>query len=78
VFNKFGPHYCREDALQQQFDVVAGAAAAQAAAAGQEAPLTLDYFDIKPTRIEDVAFSYLHRYREGGHFARVRGYHGSS
>jgi uncharacterized protein YbjT (DUF2867 family) len=76
VFNTYGPHFCKEDAIQQQTDVVAGTAAAKALAEGKEAPLDLDYLGIQPMRIEDAAFSYLYRYREGGHFARVKGYHG--
>lgn len=30
---------------------------------------------ITPTPIEKIAFSYLHRYRQGGHYAIEKGYH---
>jgi hypothetical protein len=30
---------------------------------------------IKPTPIEKVAFNYLYRFREGGHFPFAQGYH---
>jgi len=33
-------------------------------------------FGVTPTPIEKVAFSYLHRYREGGHFIIAQGNHG--
>lgn len=38
--------------------------------------LTFKDFNIKPTLIEKVAFNYLHRFREGGHFIDTTGYHG--
>ena len=38
--------------------------------------LTFADFGIAPTPIEKIAFSYLHRYREGGHFIIAKGYHG--
>ncbi|GMH55090.1 hypothetical protein TrLO_g5801 [Triparma laevis f. longispina] len=31
--------------------------------------------DIEPTKIEKIAFSYLHRFRAGGHFIMSEGYH---
>jgi NADH dehydrogenase (ubiquinone) 1 alpha subcomplex subunit 9 len=37
--------------------------------------LTLEDFGIQPMPIEREAFMYLHFYRFGGHFHRVRGYH---
>jgi NADH dehydrogenase (ubiquinone) 1 alpha subcomplex subunit 9 len=40
-----------------------------------EGALTLDNLNIKPTPIESVAFSYLHRFRAGGHFINTDGYH---
>lgn len=66
VFNNRGPYYCLEDAVQQQLDIVA---------TDDANVLRFDYFDMKPTRIEDVAFNYLYRYRKGGHFTKARGYH---
>lgn len=36
---------------------------------------TLKDFGIKATPIEKIAFSYLHRFREGGHFKLEKGYH---
>ena len=38
---------------------------------GGEDVLTFADFGMAPTPIEKVAFSYLHRYREGGHFLVV-------
>lgn len=38
--------------------------------------LTFADFGISPTPIEKIAFNYLHRYREGGHFIIAKGYHG--
>jgi len=38
--------------------------------------LTFADFGIAPTPIEKIAFSYLHRYREGGHFIIAQGFHG--
>ncbi|KAG5180835.1 NADH dehydrogenase [Tribonema minus] len=69
VLNPRGPHFCMEDAKRQHMDVV------MPDLTGRADALTFEHFDIKPTRIEDVAFSYLYRYRKGGHFARTRGYH---
>ena len=43
---------------------------------GGEGVLTFADFGMAPTPIEKVAFSYLHRYREGGHFIIAQGYHG--
>lgn len=37
--------------------------------------LTMADFGITATPIEKEAFSYLHRFREAGHFGRVDGYH---
>mmetsp|Transcript_1350 Transcript_1350/g.2993 ORF Transcript_1350/g.2993 Transcript_1350/m.2993 type:complete len:416 (-) Transcript_1350:99-1346(-) len=37
--------------------------------------LTMEDLGIKATPIEKEAFSYLHRFREAGHFERVDGYH---
>ncbi|GMI42639.1 hypothetical protein TeGR_g5046, partial [Tetraparma gracilis] len=37
--------------------------------------LTLENLGIKPTPIETIAFSYLHRFKAGGHFIHVDGYH---
>jgi NADH dehydrogenase (ubiquinone) 1 alpha subcomplex subunit 9 len=37
--------------------------------------LTMEDFGITATPIEKEAFSYLHRFREAGHFGRVDGYH---
>ena len=63
-----GPLYTQEDAIQQTMDVVL-----------KPNPEFMSYsdFDIQPKRMEDVAFSYLHRFRSGGHFVRAKGYHGN-
>ena len=37
--------------------------------------LTYKDLDITPTKMEDVAFRYLHRFRAGGHFITYEGYH---
>ena len=37
--------------------------------------LTLADLGIEPVSMERVAFDYLGRYRVGGHFAEVEGYH---
>jgi len=42
---------------------------------GQDKILTLEDLGITATGIEKEAFSYLHRFREAGHFGRVDGYH---
>lgn len=36
---------------------------------------TLKDLDIEATPIEKIAFNYLHRFREGGHFSLAKGYH---
>lgn len=41
----------------------------------KDAVFTMKDLHINATPIEKVAFSYLHRYRPGGHFSRVAGYH---
>jgi NADH dehydrogenase (ubiquinone) 1 alpha subcomplex subunit 9 len=69
VLNTRGPYYCLEDALRQEVDVIPPETTAERGVLG------FDHFNQKPTRIEDVAFSYLYRYRKGGHFVRERGYH---
>mmetsp|Transcript_26349 Transcript_26349/g.39059 ORF Transcript_26349/g.39059 Transcript_26349/m.39059 type:complete len:403 (+) Transcript_26349:124-1332(+) len=44
---------------------------------GEDAILTLKDFGIDAVRIEKIAFEYLHRFRDGGHFELVDGgYHG--
>ena len=37
--------------------------------------LTFKDLDVTPTKMEDVAFRYLHRFRAGGHFITYEGYH---
>lgn len=37
--------------------------------------LTFKDLEITPTKMEDVAFRYLHRFRAGGHFITYEGYH---
>lgn len=39
--------------------------------------LSLKSFGIEPTPVEKIAFSYLHRFRKGGHFLLAEGYHGT-
>ena len=46
-----------------------------AAQNSKDAIITMDDLGVAQTPIEKVAFSYLHRYREGGHFDKVEGYH---
>mmetsp|Transcript_16441 Transcript_16441/g.27294 ORF Transcript_16441/g.27294 Transcript_16441/m.27294 type:complete len:388 (-) Transcript_16441:167-1330(-) len=36
---------------------------------------TMENLGVKQTPIEKIAFNYLHRYRSGGHFQEVTGYH---
>ena len=36
---------------------------------------TLSDLGITPTPIEKIAFSYLHRFRTGGHYVLAQGYH---
>jgi NADH dehydrogenase (ubiquinone) 1 alpha subcomplex subunit 9 len=62
-----GPLYTREDAIQQQESVMLSP---------NSSAMTFADFGIEPARMEEVAFSYLHRFREGGHFVRAKGYHG--
>lgn len=42
---------------------------------GDDKILTLEDMGISATPIEKEAFTYLHRFREAGHFGRVDGYH---
>jgi NADH dehydrogenase (ubiquinone) 1 alpha subcomplex subunit 9 len=37
--------------------------------------LDMSDLDIVPTSMDKVAFEWLHRFREGGHFTLVEGYH---
>ncbi len=37
--------------------------------------MTFADMGIAPTPMEKIAFKYLHRYRLGGHFVHVSGYH---
>lgn len=37
--------------------------------------LTLADLDVVPVSMDKVAFDYLHRFRPGGHFTVVQGYH---
>mmetsp|Transcript_100815 Transcript_100815/g.289260 ORF Transcript_100815/g.289260 Transcript_100815/m.289260 type:complete len:439 (+) Transcript_100815:31-1347(+) len=37
--------------------------------------VTLEDLDIRPVRVEEIAFQYLHRFRKGGHFVLHEGYH---
>lgn len=41
---------------------------------GEDKILTMADLGVSQTEVEKVAFSYLHRYRFGGHFGRVDGY----
>eukprot|EP01084_Bolivina_argentea_P106078 189940_1 len=61
-----GPIYTIEDAVQQTISVVRKE---------NSDALTFEDLGITPTRMEDVAFSYIHRFRQKGHFALVKGYH---
>jgi len=62
------PLWTEDDvALDQRDDVVAPDTDA----------LTFQDFGVVPTPIEKIAFAYLHRYREGGHFIIAQGFHGS-
>lgn len=44
---------------------------------GNDKILTMKDFGIEATPMEKVAFSYLHRFRSGGHFQLVEGYQGN-
>ena len=44
-------------------------------AEGSEEILGFDVLGMETTKIERVAFSYLHRFRTGGHFAMTEGWH---
>lgn len=37
--------------------------------------LTLNTLGIEPVSMDRLAFDYLHRFRPGGHFVKVEGYH---
>ena len=37
--------------------------------------LTLKDLEIEPSSLDRIAFDYLHRFRKGGHFTLVSGYH---
>jgi hypothetical protein len=37
--------------------------------------LTFKDLGIEPTSMDKMAFDYLHRFRPGGHFTMVQGYH---
>jgi hypothetical protein len=37
--------------------------------------LTLKDLNIEPMSMDKVAFEYLHRFRQGGHFTLAEGYH---
>ena len=37
--------------------------------------MTFADLNIEPTSMERVAFDYLHRFRRGGHFRQIKGYH---
>ena len=37
--------------------------------------LTFKDIDIQPASMDKVAFDFLHRFRPGGHFTIVKGYH---
>lgn len=37
--------------------------------------LTMKDLNIEPSNMERVAFEFLHRFREGGHFRLAKGYH---
>ena len=37
--------------------------------------LTLKDLDIEASSMDKMAFDYLHRFRPGGHFTMVQGYH---
>lgn len=36
---------------------------------------TLQDLNIEPVHMDQMAFDYLHRFRKGGHFTLVKGYH---
>mmetsp|Transcript_12636 Transcript_12636/g.37577 ORF Transcript_12636/g.37577 Transcript_12636/m.37577 type:complete len:380 (-) Transcript_12636:34-1173(-) len=61
------PLWTPDDVLMEQLDVVVRP---------DTEALTFADFGITPTPIEKIAFAYLHRYREGGHFIIAQGYHG--
>ena len=61
------PLWTPDDVAMEQMDVVVRP---------DTEALTFADFGITPTPIEKIAFAYLHRYREGGHFIIAQGYHG--
>lgn len=60
------PLWTRDDVVLHQVDTVVSP---------DSEVLTFEDFGLVPTPIEKSAFSYLHRYREGGHFVIAKGYH---
>jgi len=60
------PRWTEDMALQQSTDQILDPATPN---------LTFKDLGIKPTPMEKVAFMYLHRYRQGGHFILAEGYH---
>jgi len=62
------PHLTVDDVQLAQIDAVA-------AHDGAADILSFADLDITPTPIEKIAFSYLHRFRAGGHFILAKGMH---
>lgn len=60
------PFLTRDLVLQMQEDVVAKP---------DEDLLTFKDINIQPSSLDKVAFDFLHRFRPGGHFTIVKGYH---
>lgn len=42
---------------------------------GEENVFTFADLGIEPSHMEKVTYEYLHRFRKGGHFTTVQGYH---
>uniref|UniRef100_A0A7S3JY87 RmlD-like substrate binding domain-containing protein n=1 Tax=Aureoumbra lagunensis TaxID=44058 RepID=A0A7S3JY87_9STRA len=59
------PHWTIDDVQLAQVDALIPT----------DAECTFSDLDINPTPVEKIAFSYLHRFRTGGHFILAKGYH---
>ena len=68
VNNLIQPFFTEDSIIQLTENVVAN----NAASTGLR---NLSDLGIEPLSMDKVAFDYLHRFRAGGHFVTVRGYH---
>lgn len=73
----WNPHFTEDNLeLMMEDNVLTEEVKAKVAAAGGSVGVhTFADLGIEPLTVEKTSYEFLHRFRAGGHFARIQGYH---